>query len=695
MKKIYNMLVLLLMVTFLQAQTVDRSIRPSAAAAKEIEIKDAEIFTLPNGLKVFVVEDHRAPIVYYSLRLDVKPALEGDKAGLQGLFGEVIGTATKSRSKEQLSKEIDLIGAQINANDKGGSGSGLKKYESTMLELLSDMILNPLFTQEELDLVKKQYMSALEFISSDPNQICDRISKALVYGNQFPEGEMITLETIERITIDDLNKFYNTYFAPNVTRLSIVGNITVAEAKANVQKYFGNWKSKEVPKGDYVVPQPPKETKVAMFSKDGAVQSSINLCYPIFYRPGMADFEAAAVTNYIFGGGMSGKLFQNLRETHSYTYGVYSFLREGELTGLFELSSGRGAASVKAAATDSALVQILFEMNNMMNKPITQEELNSAKAYFAGSFGRSLQQSSTISNFAIQIDKYNLPADYYKNFLKRIDALTVADIQAAAKKYFKPENAWIVVVSDKEHADRIKQFAANKTVQFYDINANPVAAPETKVADISAEQLINKYVEAIGGAAAINAISDFTMTATMSMMGQNLEMTQLFKTPYYSLINVSMGGMLIQKAVFDGTSFKMSGMQGNQDLSDGPEFERARAEASLCPEMNFIKNGYTLTVKGIDKVDEVEVYVMDAEKEGMKKTYYFSAQTFLPIRISALMETPQGEIQQISENSDFRAVGGVLFPFVTVQKVPSMGMETKITVIDLKTNTGLTADDFK
>ena len=159
MKRIIKILLLLLCVNTLHAQTVDRSIRPAAAPAKEIEIKDAQTFNLPNGLKVFVVEDHRAPIVYYSLQLDIKPALEGNKAGLQDLFAEVMGTATQSKTKEQLNKEIDLIGANINVNARGGYASGLKKYESKMLELLADMLLHPVFVQNELDLNKDKIYS--------------------------------------------------------------------------------------------------------------------------------------------------------------------------------------------------------------------------------------------------------------------------------------------------------------------------------------------------------------------------------------------------------------------------------------------------------------------------------------------------------------------------------------------------------
>ncbi|MDR0296173.1 MAG: insulinase family protein [Prevotellaceae bacterium] len=689
MKKIFNIVVLLLCVATLSAQTVDRSIRPAAAPAKEIDIKDAKIFTLANGLKVFVVEDNRAPIVYYSLQLDIKPALGGNKAGLQESFGGVIGTATKTKTKEQLNKEIDLIAARMNLNDRGGYGSSLKKYESKMLELLADMILNPVFTQEELDLNKTQQKSGLQYINDDPASISSRMASALAYGKDFPSGEVETIETIDNVTVSDLELFYSTYFAPNAMRLVIVGNITEAEAKANAEKYFGMWEKKNVPETSYTIPQAPAQSKVAMFNKDGAVQSVVSLVYPVDFKPGAPDIEAARIANYVLGGGMAGRLFMNLRETNSYTYGVYSFLREGEQVGLFEISSGRnGGASVKANTTDSSLMQIIYEMNRMINTPITEDDLKGAKAYIAGSFGRSLQESSTIARFAVNIDKYNLPKDYYKNYLKRLEAVTISDVQAAAKKYFKPENAWVVVVGDKSHAETLKQFDSNNTVQFYDINVNPIAAPETKTAEITTEQIIDNYVKALGGVAAIEAINDYKMTGSVSAMGQQLVFSQMFKKPEMSLTTITMNGMVVQKVIFNGKTLNMSGMAGNQEFTKGKEFDAIKAEAGICPPMNFVKNGYTMTVKGIEN----DAYILDVDS-GSLKTYWFDTKTGLLIKTSTTADTPQGTIQQIMEFSDYRPVNGILFPYTIKQK--AAGMEMVTTISDVKVNAGLTNEDFK
>ncbi|MDR2584817.1 MAG: insulinase family protein [Prevotellaceae bacterium] len=694
MKKIFCILTFLFCVALLSAQTVDRSIRPSAAPAKEINIKDADTFTLDNGLKVFVVEDHRAPIVYYSLRLDIKPALEGEKAGLQELFDGVVGTATQTLVKEQLNKEIDMIGAKINLSSRGGSGSGLKKYESRMLELLADMILNPSFTEDELELNRKQLKSGLQYIQDDPASISERLTSALRYGKGFPDGELVTQVTADNVTVADLETFYGTYFAPNVTRLVVVGDITPAEAKEASQKYFGAWEKREVPVATYTLPKAPDHSLVAMFHKEGAVQSVVGLTYPIDFKPGASDATEAIVANVILGGGMSGRLFTNLRETHSYTYGAYSSLKDGELVGSFAITSGRSSgASVKAAATDSSITQIIFEMNRMANTSVSIDDLKSAKAYLAGSFGRSLQNSSTIANFAVNIDKFNLPKDYYKNYLTRLDAVTLADVQAVSGKYFTPKNAWIIVVGDKQYAENVKQFAANQTVQFYDINANPVAAPETKSAEISAEQILNNYVNALGGAKTLEAIVDYKLTATMSTMGQNFEMIQMFKAPHYSLQSVGMGGMVLQKYVFDGTTLKVSGMQGNAEFTEGDDFEETKAGASICAEMNYIKNGFVLTVGGIEEVNGNEAYVITVKKGEKVVTEYYDVETGLKVKTTAILNHPQaGEIQQITEYVDYREVNGVMFPYLTKQRVATM--ETVITISEILVNSGLSVDDF-
>ncbi len=687
MKRIFTILMLALCAGMVHAQTLDRSVRPSAAPAKAIEIKDAKTFTLSNGLKVFVVEDHRAPIVYYSIRLDIKPALEGNKTGMQDLFTAVIGTATKTRTKEQLNRESDLIGAQMGSNSRGVSGSVLKKYEPKMLELMADVLLNPVFNQDELTLNLDKAKSGLKMIGDDAGSLCDRLSTALMYGKGYPAGELETVATLDNITIKDLDSFHATYFAPNVARLVIVGDVTEKEAKANAEKYFGKWAKKNVPITKYTLPVAPAQTKVAMAEKAGASQSAINVTYPVSIKIGAPDQLSTAIMSYIFGGGSSSRLFQNLREQHSYTYGVYNRLSPGELFGTYGLTSGRGAAQVKAAATDSAIYFIEQEMRDMMNKPISEQELKDAKSFMAGSFGRQLEDASTIADFAVNIDKYKLPKDYYKNYLKRLDAVTVADVQVAAKKYLRPDNAWIIVAGDKSVAEGLKRFAGNKTVQFYDENANPVEAPVAKTTDATPETIINNYVKALGGKDVIEKINDYKITAEMSAMGQKIEMTTAFKKPNHSLVLMGMGGRVMQKITFDGTKMKMTGMQGSQEFTSGDEFEATKAEAAVCPEMNYMQNGYKLAVKGIEKVNGSDAYALEVTKGKVVTVNYYDVATGLKVKSVTTVDTPQGPMQQVSEYSDYKAVEGVKFPYSIKQSAAGMAMDATVKAIDV--NKGL------
>lgn len=694
MKRHINILLIILISSLsANAQTIDRSIRPLAAPAKEVNIKDAQVFTLKNGLKVFLVEDNSTPLVLYSLQLDVKPALEADKVGRNSLFNEVFGTITKNRSKEQLNKDIDMIAMQGGVHRNGGYAYFLKKHHDKALEIMTDMLFNPVFSQEEFELGLGKYKTDLSAIGDDAGNITNRIANTLVYGKGYPGGEVMTLKTLESVTLADLEAYYNTYFAPNVARLVIVGDISKKEAQKQAEKYFGKWAKKDVPVTDYVIPTAPAQNKVAFANKPGSVQSAIDVCYPVKFNLKESDYDAAAVMNQILGGSGTGHLFMNLREDKSWTYGIYTSLSAGEQIGSMSLTSGRGAASVKALATDSAVYEILKEFDRIIKEPVTAQELKDAVTYRAGNFSRSLAQSTNIAQFAVNIDKYNLPKDYYRNYLKRLEALTPADIQAAAAKYIKPENAWIVVTGDKQHADKLARFASDGKVQWYDYDANPIEAPTAKEVNVSAEEVIQNYIKAIGGKEAIDKINDFKIVGEMQIMGKSGAVEQTFKKPNLSTNSMSMQGMLIQRMAFDGKVLRISGMQGNSETTEGPKVEEIKYATGIAPELNYLTNGSTLTVEGIEAINEEDAYALKIEKNGAFAVEYYSVQSGLKLRKVQTTKTPNGEMQAITDYSDYREMNGVKVPYASKQSV--MGQTINIIITSIEMNIGLKDADFK
>jgi outer membrane lipoprotein-sorting protein len=332
--------------------------------------------------------------------------------------------------------------------------------------------------------------------------------------------------------------------------------------------------------------------------------------------------------------------------------------------------------------------EIFNELNRIVNEPVSEESLKAAKTFLVGNFSRSLERSGTLADFAINIDKYKLPKDYYKNYLKRMEAVTVADVQAAARKYIQPENAWIVVTGDKAHAEKLLPFASDQTIHYYDYDANPVAAPVTQGADISAETIIANYVKALGGKAVIDKITDFTTSAEVSAMGQKLSLKQIFKAPNKMITNMEMNGMSVQRIAFDGTTLRMSGMGGSQEFSEGDIVEKMKTSAAgIAPELNYIKNGYTLSVGDLGEVNGEKVYVLTAVKGSNKSVGYFDVKTGLKVKSVDSMDTPMGEQQTLIEYSDYREVEGVKFPFSMKQNMAGMTME--MTVKSVEINKGI------
>ncbi|MGZ6539857.1 MAG: M16 family metallopeptidase, partial [Bacteroidia bacterium] len=426
-------------------KNLDRSIRPKPTEAPIIKLGDIKSFELPNGLKVFVVENHKQPTVAYSIALDIHPGLENDAVGTADITSSLLTSGTKTRSKDQIDNDIDFIGATLVANPKGLYAASLKKQQTKLLELMSDVLLNPDFKQEELEKLKTQNLSGLAQQKDDPDAISRNVKAVLNYGTKHPYGELTTEESISKITLDKCNNYYQTYFRPNVAYMAIVGDITLEEVKPLIEKYFGAWQKAEVPNSTFEMPVAPAKTRVAVVNKAGAVQSVINVTYPVDLKLNSDDAIKAKVMNTILGAGFSSRLFINLREKHGYTYGSYSSLTNDELVAEFS-----AYAKVRNAVTDSSVTQILYELNRIRTEKVSQDELDGIKNYLTGNFAISLEDPETIARFAINIERYKLPKDYYTNYLKNLAAVSVDDVYAMAQKYIRPENATILVVGDKD-----------------------------------------------------------------------------------------------------------------------------------------------------------------------------------------------------------------------------------------------------
>ncbi|MBL1231392.1 MAG: insulinase family protein [Flavobacteriales bacterium] len=693
MKKLSIYILSLTMITGAFAQKLDRSKVPAPAPAPKINLNQPATFTLPNGLKVFVVENHKLPKVAFSLSLDVDPVLEGDMKGYVDITGQLLERGTTNRTKQQLDEEIDFIGATLSTSANGVYASSLKKHQAKILEILSDVVLNSDFKQEELDKLKKQTISGIASSKDDPDAIAANVRSVLVYGKKHPYGEITTEETVENVTLEACKNYYKTYFRPNVSYLAVVGDVSVKEIQPLIEKYFASWEKSDVPVNKYKMPTAPKQTEVAFVHKEGASQSVINITYPVNLKKSNPDVVKTRILNSILGGSATARLFMNLREKHGYTYGAYSTLSADELVGYFNAN-----AKVRNDVTDSALTQFMVELNRIADEKVSAEELQGMKNYASGIFAYTLQDPQTIARFAIETEKYKLPADYYATYMEQIAAVTIDDVKEMAEKYITPNNAIILVVGNKKIADKLVEFDANQKINYYDIYGNDyVEALKPAPEGVTAETVMNKYIEAKYGVAKgkaldkkLKKIKDITVRMDATIQGQSINVTRYQKAPNKFANAITMGTMVVQKQAFNGTIGKSSGMQGSKDIT-GDDLEDLKLSSIMFLDAKYADHGITYELLGIEPINGEDAYKMIQTKpNGDTETEWFNVASGLKVKSMSVQENDEmpEPITVISELSDYKEVNGIMFAHKTKQSFGPQTLDMTVTAIEINTKLG-------
>ena len=684
MNKFIYTIVAFLFTTSLFAQ-LDRSVRPEAGPAPKVNIGEYKSFKLKNGLKVFVIENHNVPAVSYNLVLDLDPIKEGDKKGYISLAGELMKSGTKTRNKDEIDENIDFIGAYLSTSSNGIYGRSLKSHSEELLEIFADVLLNPTFPQEEVDKAIRQNETALQADKNEPSAISRNVSKALRYGLDDPYGEIMSETTLKNINRQDLVNYHGTYFKPNIAYLVIIGDITLKDAKKQTKKYFNKWKKGTVNQETYNLPKDFEKPVVAIANKDGGNQSIISVSHNISLNTDDPDGIKVSVMNQILGGGsFNARLFQNLREDKAYTYGAYSRISTDKRIGSFSAS-----AQVRTEVTDSALVEMLYEINEIRTNKVTDEELNLVKNMMTGSFSRSLEDPRAIANFALNIERYNLPKNYYETYLERLNAVTKEDILEMAQKYLKPENALILAVGNVDAIkESMKKFSPDGEVKEYDFYGNEVVKSDVEI-DISAEEIINKYIEAIGGKDALSNVKSMVTKSSFSMQGMEIQIISHQKESEKLLVETQMAGNTMAKQVFDGEKGFIVSPMGQQEF-EGDDLLNLKISAIIFPELDYKDLGFSLTVREIEPVDGKDAYkVAITNPVGNTSIHFFDVETGL--RVKEINDSEQGSV--VITYKSYDSVDGIKFPKEFEQSMAGQAME--ITVSEILINSEIDDSIFE
>ena len=661
-----------------------RKSMPAPGPAPKIQIGSYEEFVLENGLKVIVVENHKIPRVTFSLTLDIGPISEKEFAGYVDIAGDLMSKGTTSKTKAEIDEEVDFMGATLNTSSTGMYAASLRKHTDNLLKIMSDVLMNPSFPEEEFEKIKKQTISGLASSKDDPNAIAQNVAMALGFGKDHPYGEIVREETVENITLDKCVEFYNSYFKPNISYLIVVGDITADEAKPMVEKYFGSWKQGDCQKATFPTPVAPEKPAYGFVNKAGAVQSVIMIGYPVELKPGSEDVIKARVLNTMLGGYFASRLNANLREDKAYTYGARSSLDSDE-----EIGSFVAFASVRNEVTDSSIVQFLYELNKIRDEKVPEEELTMVKNYISGGFARSLERPQTVASFALNTIRYNLPSDYYATYLERLSSVTAEDVQMMAKKYITPDNAHVLVVGSKDEvAENVGKLAPGNQLNYYDNYGNEIENKMTIPEGMTAEKVIEDYITALGGTEKISGIKDVTTAMSAEMQGRKMTFTVYQAENKFANI-IAMEGMgEMARQIYNNGKGALSQM-GQAAPMDDDQLAGMKEASYPVIELRYSDLGYKLELKGIENIEGTDAYVIAVETpNGDKKTQYFAVENSLKIRDLEVKDLGGRTVTEIADYSDFKEIDGIMFPHkMTIAGM--MPMPLQMDVSEIKVNKGI------
>ena len=422
---------------------------PAPAAATQL----AERETLPNGMVILHTERHSVPMVSVVMAIRAGSISEPPaKAGLAYLTAALLNEGTLKRTSREISDAIEFVGGSLSASAGADyttvSLTILKKDVELGFDLLADILLHPAFREEEVTRKKLITTNWLVQQNEEPGVVASIAFSKAVFGDH-PYGRQVqgTVETIPAITRQDLIDFHSNYFAPNNAIVSVVGDISRDELKQLLGRYFGDWQQKRIPENVLPAVAQKKNPTVIKVNKD-LTQTNIILGHLGITRVN-PDYYAVTVMNYILGGGgFASRLMDNIRDNRGLAYDVHSYFSANRYSGSFQ-----AGLQTKNESANTAIAEVIREMERMRIDQVSDGELEDAKSYLTGSFPLRIDSNSKIAGFNLAVEYYSLGLDYIDRYPAIINAITKEDILRVARKYLDPANYVLVIVGNLEKAD--------------------------------------------------------------------------------------------------------------------------------------------------------------------------------------------------------------------------------------------------
>ncbi|RLB54707.1 MAG: hypothetical protein DRJ42_08425 [Deltaproteobacteria bacterium] len=453
---------------------------PESGPARDVSFPPIARANTESGLEVNAVEWNQLPVVY--LRLVIKSGGEADPAdrpGLAHLVGAMLKEGTRTRRSSQLAEEVEFLGADLwVSDDEENIYIGMRALSDQLTEamtILADVAMNPAFRQDELGKLKRRELDRLALQQNDPNFLASQAFYRNLYG-EHPYGRIdTTREVVERVRRSDLSRWHRSHFVPNNATLVVVGAVDSAEVMTAANESFGRWRRGNVPTVEYADPPLREAREIIVVDRPESVQSVIRIGNLALERDSDA-YVPLRVANQVLGGSAASRLFMDLRERRSLTYGAYS--RVGESV---EVAPFTAYASVRNEVTQESVGAFFEHLERIVSEEPPAEELTNAHRYLSDRFPLTIDTPGKIAYLVADLRVYGLADDYWDNYRTSIREVTAPQALAAAREDILPDRALVVVVG--KAADIAAPLTAFGPVTVIDTDGEEVqrlpAAPES------------------------------------------------------------------------------------------------------------------------------------------------------------------------------------------------------------------------
>lgn len=456
------------------SSVVRKNLAPVSNDVLEVRVPRAVPATLDNGLRVLILEDHRAPIVSLDLTVDGAGAIyePSDLAGLADMTAQMLSEGTTTRSNAEIQEEIARLGATLSTSSDFGSAvttlraSGLSRNLEDWFEVVRDVLLHPAFPESEFERLRNQERAALGQQRTSSGFLADERFSAAVFSDHPAARRSATEGSLDRMSTEILARWHREHYVPQNAVLGIAGDVDAQDIVNDLNDWLREWSPTDDVETLPPDPEAPDGRTVTLVDRPGSAQTTIYMG-GLALKRGDPDYIPLAVTNAVLGGSSAARLFLNLREEKGYTYGAYSTFSALKYPGFW-----RAFADVRTEVTEGALEEFFYEIQRIRDETVPTSELDEVKRSMVARFALSLERPTSLLDYSTTREIYGLPPDYWDTYPTRVMAVTPEVVQAMARKYLIPETIQIVAVGD---AGRIRSVMDKYgSVVVYDLNGDPV-----------------------------------------------------------------------------------------------------------------------------------------------------------------------------------------------------------------------------